>query len=101
MDLLLEAGALVRIHDPRAAYKVLKQYSNNPNVYVSINAQEATIGSEALVLATMWSEYNRLSWDHIKANMKQPVVVDCWNMFDEEDLTSRGFKYYGIGKGAK
>ncbi len=100
VDLLLEGGAFVTIHDPRATDNILKRYSNNPKVCVSIDAQEATKGSETLVLATMWSEYNRLSWDHIKVNMKQPIIVDCWNMFNKDDLKQRGFKYYGIGNGA-
>jgi UDPglucose 6-dehydrogenase len=36
--------------------------------------------------------------DKIKELMKNPVFIDLRNVYDEEQMTSAGFKYFGVGR---
>jgi hypothetical protein len=48
---------------------------------------------------TEWDEFRKIDFALLKQQMAAPVLVDLRNMFSEECLARRGFKYCGIGNG--
>jgi len=92
---LLAAGIRVRAHDPIAmnnARRVL------PNVRWCSDAYEAAKGSDAILLATEWSDYRTLEWRLVRDLMRGRVVLDGRNVLDGRALASLGFTYLSIGR---
>lgn len=92
---LLARGAKIRAFDPAAmesARAVL------PGVEYCSNAYQVCEGSSALVIFTEWNEFRRLDLERIRELLKKPVMVDCRNIYEPNQLRSMGFKYYGVGR---
>jgi len=93
---LVGMGAKVRAYDPKADLNEVKEYAEFEfcgDVYAVAK------GSDALVLITEWPEFKDLDFDRIKLVMKNPVFIDTKNLLDNEQMTAKGYSYFGIGRG--
>jgi len=54
--------------------------------------------SDAILLVTDHDDFASLDFNRIRNEMKTPVIIDGRNFFNEEKLTTLGFKYRAIGK---
>jgi len=93
---LVGMGAKVRAYDPKADLSEVKEYAEFEfcgDVYAVAK------GSDALVLITEWPEFKDLDFDRIKLVMKNTVFIDTKNMLDNEQMTAKGYSYFGIGRG--
>jgi UDPglucose 6-dehydrogenase len=97
IKLLLEEGALVRAYDPKGMDN-FKQLGLAKEVYLTPSPLAATLGADALILATEWPEFQRVNLDEIRDSMHAPIVFDGRNFFDRKMMQRIGFAYYGIGK---
>ena len=95
---LLERGAFVTAHDPKAQKNFAKEFGNRDHLNYVESAYEALEKADALVLVTEWTEYRRPNWDKVSARMAGKAVFDLRNQFDPEDLVTRGFHYQCIGR---
>jgi len=93
---LVQKGAIVRAHDPKAAMEEIRQHRE---FEFCKDPYKAVEGSDALVIVTEWPEYRRLDFDAIKAKMKRPILFDPTNMLDDKSLREKGFDYFAIGRG--
>lgn len=96
---LLEAGAEVAVHDPRAldnARAVLGE-----RVSYHRDAYDALRGADALVTVTEWMEYRSPDFERIRADLKQPLIFDGRNIYDPKSMTRYNFEYYGVGRPAQ
>ena len=50
---------------------------------------------------TEWREFRTPDFDHIKATLKQPMVLDGCNLYEPELMRSLGIDYVGIGRGVR
>jgi UDPglucose 6-dehydrogenase len=92
---LIEAGALVRAHDPQGmepAKALLKGVTFCKGPY------EAAQGADVLVIVTEWDAYRALDLDRLKDTLKTPVVVDLRNIYRPEEMAAKGFRYTSIGR---
>ncbi|UQA58608.1 UDP-glucose dehydrogenase family protein [Polyangium aurulentum] len=96
IDMLLEAGAKVRAHDPAAMDNVRALVGDR--VTFTETMYQATEGADALALVTEWHEYRQPDFNRIKGLMRTPALFDGRNVWDPKDLRSLGFKYTGIGR---
>ncbi|RKY87589.1 UDP-glucose 6-dehydrogenase [candidate division KSB1 bacterium] len=92
---LKKEGADVIAFDPIAkenAKKILKdiEYGNTP--------YETAKNCNALLLLTEWNEFRELDMIKVKDLMKNPVLIDCRNIYEKEELIKMGFTYRGIGR---
>jgi len=96
---LLEEGARLRLHDPRAVEVMKKHVPERPPevVYVS-SPEEAAEGADAILLITEWPEYLRMDFQALRARVHTPVVIDGRNALNPEKVVAAGFEYYGMGK---
>jgi UDPglucose 6-dehydrogenase len=93
---LLAAGAQVHAHDPEAMPNVRQELGERITFHDDPLA--AVEQADALVLCTEWPEYRNPDFAHIRARMRQPVVIDGRNLWPQVELTKSGFDYEGIGR---
>jgi UDP-N-acetyl-D-mannosaminuronic acid dehydrogenase len=94
-EMLLEAGAEVRVHDPH----VLKY----PGVEISQELSEVVEDADAVVIFTGHKNYFELDPAGLKQLTAQehPVLVDGRNVVVPDGFIDAGFVYQGIGRGDK
>ena len=92
--LMLE-GAKVRAYDPRASASARENY---PEIAVGLSPYEIAERSEALVIATPWSEFRQLDWTRIRGSMARPLLLDGCNLLKPAEMGGIGFEYYSWGR---
>lgn len=95
IDLMLQAGAVVRVYDP-VAMDECKRRIGDQVVYCK-DMYEATVDADALLLVTEWKEFRMPSWKVLRKSMNQLVVFDGRNIYDRAELEEHGFTYHKIG----
>ncbi len=96
IDLLVKAGATVRVFDPVAMDECKRRLGDI--VTYCADKYEATAGAHALMLVTEWKEFRMPSLDVLERTMLQHVIVDGRNILDAEELKAHGFTYHCIGR---
>jgi len=87
VDLLLEFGADVQIHDPWiTAYK-----GDLPTL---------VLGSDAIVVMVAHNQYLSLDLNMLKTKMRTHVIVDGRRVIGRKEATMAGFIFRGIGQGS-
>ncbi|RAW03097.1 UDP-glucose dehydrogenase family protein [Pseudochryseolinea flava] len=96
IDLLLEAGATVKVHDPEGMENVKKlvgskiQYCETP--------YEAAEGADAVFIATEWPEFRTPDFEKLSSLLKAKVIFDGRNLYDLSVMKELGYAYYSIGR---
>ena len=93
---LVNAGANVGTHDPRADREELKAYDG---FAFHEDPLAAVSGADALVLMTPWKEYRDLDFQEVKRRMKGAYVLDTAGLWQGNRLKELGFAYDEIGRG--
>lgn len=101
IDRLIEMGASLRVYDPAAMPKVKVMYNQFPQIHFSSDEYEAAFSSHAIVLVTEWKQFQQVDFDLIGPTMKEKVLFDGRNQFNEKEMERLGFDYFSLGKGAK
>jgi UDPglucose 6-dehydrogenase len=101
MEALWQAGAHVNAYDPVAMDEARRIYGDRPDLTLARSAEAALAGADALAIVTEWSEFRSPDFDHIKAQLSEPVIFDGRNLYDPGYLARLGYKYYGIGRGRR
>lgn len=96
IDLLVEAGAVVKVFDP-VAMDECKRRIGDKVVYAQ-DMYEAVIDADALLLLTEWKQFRLPSWAVLKKVMKQSLLIDGRNIYDSVELECFGFTYECIGR---
>jgi UDPglucose 6-dehydrogenase len=99
IDALLKEGVTLRVHDPAAMPEMKKKVGDSVKYFAG--NYEALRGAHALIVVTEWNEFRRPDFDRMKSLMKEPVIFDGRNIYDPKIMESKGFFYYGIGRGEK
>ena len=94
-DLLAE-GAKVKAFDP-AAMKTAKAILGDTIEYVD-NMYAATEGVDVLIIATEWAVFRTPDFEKMKNLMNSPVIFDGRNLYDLEQMSTKGFYYNSIGR---
>ena len=96
IDLLLKAGATVRVYDPVAMEECRRRLGDT--VIFCRNMYEAAEGADALMLVTEWKEFRMPNAETLLGKMKGRLILDGRNILDGEELRLAGFDYHCIGK---
>ena len=96
IELLLDAGADVKVYDPVAMNEVKHRIADK--VYYAKDLYDAALDSDAVLLVTEWKEFRLPSWNVVKTVMNTPLVVDGRNIYDIQEMESYGFAYRSIGR---
>jgi len=94
-DTLLQKGARLSVYDP-AGMESARKILGDKNIKYAGSVKECLRGADFCILATPWNEFKRLEPDDFMANMKRPVLLDCWRIFDCSEF-SRQMEYLAVG----
>ncbi|QHB32722.1 UDP-glucose/GDP-mannose dehydrogenase family protein [Yersinia canariae] len=100
MEALWEAGVIIQAYDPEAMDEAQRIYGARDDLKLMGTKEAALQGADALIICTEWQSFRAPDFDMVKSCLKHPVIFDGRNLYDPERLNSRGFTYYGIGRGA-
>ncbi len=96
---LVKRGASVTAFDPKAMNEAKEHYLKDlAGVSYVDQKYEAVHGADALILLTEWKTFRSPDFEQIKESLKEPVIFDGRNQYNEKVLTKMGFAYYQIGK---
>ena len=86
----------MRGFDPVAMERVQQV---DPDIHLCSSAWEALEGADAVMLTTEWNEFRKMDLERIRGALKEPVMVDCRNIYEPENLTALGFRHACFGRG--
>jgi UDPglucose 6-dehydrogenase len=92
---LQKEGAILRVHDPKAADKARAVLQN---VTFVDDMNEVAEGCDALVVATEWEEFKKLDLERVRKSLTHPIMFDGRNLFDPAEMEQLGFIYKSIGR---
>ena len=93
---LLDAGARVQAHDPKAMPAARQLFGDR--VCLAQDPYAAAEGADALAVMTEWLVYRTPDFDRVAAAMRRPAIVDGRNLYDPHRVTQAGIRYCGIGR---
>jgi UDPglucose 6-dehydrogenase len=96
IDKLVESGAIITAFDPEAMENV--QQLVGDKIRYADDEYQALNKADALIICTEWSIFRNPDFSRIKTEMKGNVIFDGRNLFDLEDMESKGFCYFSIGR---
>ncbi|MCR4674111.1 MAG: UDP-glucose/GDP-mannose dehydrogenase family protein [Lachnospiraceae bacterium] len=95
---ITKRGAKVKAYDPKAETEARECYlRDNDSVEYCESKYSTLIDSDAMILVTEWKEFRAPDFYEIRERLKNPIIFDGRNQYDEERLTEMGFEYYQIG----
>ncbi len=98
VEAIVQEGAAVRVHDPRAMDKA-RQLPVAAGLTFCEDPLQAADGAEAVIIATEWPEYAKVDFAALKQRMRTPFIFDGRNLLDPATMRDLGFHYEGIGRG--
>lgn len=101
VDALLQEGATLNLHDPKAMPLLQKALPESGRLRYSDSAYLAAAGAQALLILTDWPQYQKLEWGRIRSLMDLPLIIDGRNLLDPEMIRNAGFEYISIGRPSK
>ena len=96
INLLLEAGCKVCVHDP-VAINECKRRVGDVVIYAS-DMYDAVLEADALLILTEWKQFRMPSWGVVAKSMKRRLVIDGRNIYDVAEMAANGFEYDCIGR---
>ena len=96
IDALLEAGSTICVFDPEAMENASLYYGKK--IKFAKNQYEALNKADALIIATEWNEFRSPDFQKIESRLKQKVIFDGRNLFENNTMQQQGFHYESIGR---
>ena len=96
INLLLEAGCKVCVHDP-VAINECKRRVGDVVIYAS-DMYDAVLEADALLILTEWKQFRMPSRGVVAKSMKRRLVIDGRNIYDVAEMAANGFEYDCIGR---
>jgi len=96
IEKLTAEGATIIAYDPEAMENVKKEIGDK--ITYAGNQYEALENSDALIIATEWSEFRTPDFNKMKSLLKNPVIFDGRNLFELYQMEEGGFHYESVGR---
>lgn len=95
---LLDEGCTIRVFDPAAMNRAREEFATSAGISFADSAYDAVTGSDAVLVLTDWEEFLVLDFARIRSLVRQPMFFDGRNLYDPDQMQSRGFHYFSIGR---
>lgn len=92
---LLKEGAGLSVYDP-VGMENARKILGEKNIRYAGSAKECLQDTDFCILATPWNEFKSLKPEDFTDNMRQPVLLDCWRLFDYSKFSQK-MEYLAIG----
>ncbi len=97
INYLVDKGAQVKAHDPRAEYNFIRLFRKKGYTCTD-KAEDALKGAWACIILTEWKEYNDLSPGIFSCLMRGKIIIDARNILDGDAFRYEGFRVFGSGR---
>lgn len=88
------AGAMVVVHDPKA---IEPAKARHPELSFTTSIQECIESADVILHLTEWKIYRELDPHLIKAQVKNPVIIDGRNALDRKLWIEAGWRFRSLG----
>lgn len=92
---LLALGAQVNAFDPVAMEEAHKDLGDT--ITYTKDEYEALVDADALLLVTEWPEFRIPNFTVVNKLLKNKIIFDGRNVYDQDEMKELGYTYYGIG----
>ena len=92
---IFNAGASVRIHDPKGLSNAQRVY---PHMDYRADLVDAVSGSDLLILGTEWREYREIDPRSLAPLVRHTSIIDARNVLDPQAWRSAGWTYRALGR---
>ena len=96
IDHLLAAGCQVFAYDPVAMHEAKRKLGDT--IHYCNTLEETFADADALLLVTEWHEFRTLNPEKLVAQMRNPVLFDGRNIYDDVAMRGAGVEYFGVGR---
>jgi UDPglucose 6-dehydrogenase len=93
---LLEAGATIQAHDPKALARCEERFGER--IRYCANKYDALHGADALVIMTEWDTYKSPDYSELAERLGDRLVFDARNILDPDQVRQAGLTYIGMGR---
>lgn len=98
IEALTAAGAKIVGYDPEAMENVKRRFEGNDKLSFAEDEFTALQGADALIVATEWKQFAGVSFEQIKAGLKEPVIFDGRNIYGLDAAKAAGVYYESVGR---
>jgi UDPglucose 6-dehydrogenase len=99
IEQLVRSYAKVRVFDPEAVENARRWFTADAEkIHFAKDAYEALEGADALLVLTEWDEFREPDFPRMKELLRQPLIIDGRNVFNQEDVRALGFTYAAVGR---
>lgn len=96
---LVALGAHIQAYDPKAVHEAQELYLKDvSHITYAESKYQALEGADALLLLTEWKEFRSPDFTVIKNKLKQAIIFDGRNQYNDERMADLGIEYHQIGK---
>jgi UDPglucose 6-dehydrogenase len=96
---LVKRGAKIQAYDPKAMEEAQHFYLKDIQQTKYFNSKYETLqNADAMILLTEWKEFRSPDFEELRIQLKQPIIFDGRNQYNDYQLQKRGFEYFQIGK---
>ena len=89
------AGAVVKIHDPKAIVPAKRRF---PTLEFVEDVEACIKGSDLILHLTEWKIYRELDPIKLKSLVNNPSIIDGRNALDRESWRAAGWRFHGLGR---
>lgn len=84
----------IKVYDP--VVKKVNFFSKN--VEFCKNIKSTIKNSDILIIATPWPVFKKISLSFLEKNLKQKVIIDPFNLYNEYQLSKKNINHISMGK---
>jgi UDPglucose 6-dehydrogenase len=95
-NMLAKNGAAVSVYDPQAGNEAKSDLKQG--ITLSDSIENAVKDTDALLIATDWSEFKDYDLAKLAQAMQGNLVVDSMNCLDPQKVKAAGLSYIGVGR---
>ena len=92
----MQDGAEIKAYDPQGMPNSYKYFDDK--LVCCASAVEASIGADAIIIATEWPEFAKLDYAKLISQLNSPNIIDLRNILDRKMLTTLGYRCYFVGQ---
>lgn len=96
IEKLLSEGATIRAFDPEAMSNVKRLLGER--IEFAADEYDAVAGADCLLIATEWGIFRTPEFEKMANLMKEKVIFDGRNLYDNQRMSELGFYYNSIGR---
>ena len=95
---LIERGAKINAYDPKAINEAKTYYLKDIDVKYFQSKYDAVKDTDALLVLTEWKEFRSPNFKKLESLLKNKIIFDGRNIYNDLNLEKNGWEYQQIGK---